>query len=335
MPSTYLLMSCTQPLHMIKIDVNTNKELIALKNAGFKTNLEKKIAYKIYSKKLPDYYERHKEEWGPYTTITDLPCGHCLGCKVKTSKDWAIRCWAEAQESNYTYFITLTYADEYNDNQLHVEHVQTFIKKIRKYYYDKTGITNLRYIICGEYGTTTNRPHYHIILFTPAIIPDLSLVFEYEKDGHIQYVKKSNKQGQPYYYSKLIETTWGKGQCATAKGSMATYAYVARYITKKNNDNQCFILASLKPGIGTNYFIKNYKKILNEGIVINGQHFNYLPRAWEKKLEEIDPEAYFQYQINKTNKKTNYTNGQTSLNEQHETEERKLKKIDEAKKREL
>ena len=51
-------------------------------------------------------------------------------------------------------------------------HLQLFIKRLRKAisYYDSkcsnAGSPSLRYYICGEYGPTTQRPHYHFILFS-------------------------------------------------------------------------------------------------------------------------------------------------------------------------
>lgn len=324
-------MKCTNPNHILKIDVETNKELIALKNAGFKVNLDKKIAYKIFQHKLPNYYERHLDEWGPYATITDIPCGHCQACRVKNSKDWSIRCWAESQDTNYSYFVTLTYDDEHNDGMLHKDHLQYFIDRLRKHYPS----SHIRYLACGEYGTTTNRPHYHLILFMSTIIEDLTTVFEYEKNGVKQYTMKHNSQGQPYYYSHTLEKIWKKGQVATAKASIATYAYVARYVTKKNNDNQCFILASLKPGIGNNYFEKNYKKILNEGIVINGEIIRNIPRAWEKILQKIDPVEHHNFQIQKSQIKQETIDGSISLNEEREAKQRKLERINAAKQRDF
>lgn len=64
------------------------------------------------------------------------------------------------------YFLTLTYSDKYVKRvpdqglSLRFRDVQLFLKQIRKWkYYAK-------YICVGEYGSTTKRPHYHLLLWT-------------------------------------------------------------------------------------------------------------------------------------------------------------------------
>lgn len=42
--------------------------------------------------------------------------------------------------------------------------VQKFLKRLRRYN-EKKGLPRLRYCYCGEYGPTTARPHYHLLLF--------------------------------------------------------------------------------------------------------------------------------------------------------------------------
>lgn len=42
--------------------------------------------------------------------------------------------------------------------------VQKFLKRLRRYN-EKKGLPCIRYCYCGEYGPTTARPHYHLLLF--------------------------------------------------------------------------------------------------------------------------------------------------------------------------
>lgn len=44
--------------------------------------------------------------------LTWLPCGRCIGCRLKYSKIWAARIMQEAQMHQENTFITLTYDDE-------------------------------------------------------------------------------------------------------------------------------------------------------------------------------------------------------------------------------
>lgn len=41
----------------------------------------------------------------------DIPCGHCLGCRLDYSRSWAARCVLEMKEHESTYFCTFTYDD--------------------------------------------------------------------------------------------------------------------------------------------------------------------------------------------------------------------------------
>ena len=60
-------------------------------------------------------------------------------------------------------------------NVLSKRDIQLFIKKLRKYSYDKYN-ARLRYFLCGEYGPQTYRPHYHCLFFLDS--PLLSKNFE-------------------------------------------------------------------------------------------------------------------------------------------------------------
>lgn len=70
-----------------------------------------------------------------------------------------LRLWAPTHDSS---FLSLTYSDEFlpAGNTLVKRDLQLFMKRLRKERGD-----GVRFIACGEYGDTTLRPHYHIILF--------------------------------------------------------------------------------------------------------------------------------------------------------------------------
>lgn len=114
-----------------------------------------------------------------------VPCGKCFGCQSKRREDFAFRLKEEMKHSICSYTVTLTYDDlhlpplesfvdrdpldylEISDDcsdcsfyfhPVQIDHVQRFIKVLRKTY-------KLRYFGVGEYGSHSNRPHYHIIFF--------------------------------------------------------------------------------------------------------------------------------------------------------------------------
>ena len=94
----------------------------------------------------------------------EVPCRQCLGCRIDHAAQWSLRLYHELQFHNGEgLFITLTYDEDKipKDHGLHHEHVQRFVKEVRRKFKGK----KIVYFVCGEYGTSTSRPHYHLITF--------------------------------------------------------------------------------------------------------------------------------------------------------------------------
>ena len=112
-----------------------------------------------------------------------IPCGKCLNCKKKRRSDWSLRLEHEYLYSDSALFITLTYNDASIPRNrgiatLNKKDLQDYIKRLRNshvaYVSRELGIRKsevknvskqIRYYAVGEYGSKTNRPHYHILLF--------------------------------------------------------------------------------------------------------------------------------------------------------------------------
>lgn len=97
-----------------------------------------------------------------------VPCGKCPPCKVRRVNEWVFRIsWEEENRATSSHFITLTYDTQHvplSENgflTLRKTDLQKFFKRLRK----NTGLDGIKYYACGEYGTRTNRPHYHAIVF--------------------------------------------------------------------------------------------------------------------------------------------------------------------------
>lgn len=109
----------------------------------------------------------------------EVPCGHCALCRKRKKSQLAFRAQAE---TNYWFskgsptplFVTLTYNNTYlpytddGNPTLRASDVTLFLKRlrqnlVRRYGRDVAG--KLRYILCGEYGSKTRRPHYHILFW--------------------------------------------------------------------------------------------------------------------------------------------------------------------------
>lgn len=248
-------MSCYHPLRAVVLGKNpdTNKKII-----------------KILSKSDFSYSEKDYE----YITI---PCGHCIGCRLKYSRIWADRCLAESLYHTDNIFLTLTYDDSHLPEPFNMitetgvkkspvsplvkRDVQLFIKRLRKRFPEQ----KIRYFACGEYGSQSMRPHYHLLLFGLRL-PDLELLYK-------------NDQSFSYFTSEIISSLWypeSDSQLPAADRSCNGYhiitavtwetcAYVARYIVKKQTGKNAdiyeefnfppeFTLMSRRPGIGRQYY---------------------------------------------------------------------------------
>mgnify|MGYP000685533153 CR=1 FL=1 len=107
-----------------------------------------------------------------------VPCGRCIGCRLKYSSDWGVRCYVESTLHTYNYFITLTYDEEHVPkklvpdengsphyrNDLVAKHFTKFMKDLRRYYEYHFDHKDIRFYGSGEYGDSTYRPHFHILL---------------------------------------------------------------------------------------------------------------------------------------------------------------------------
>lgn len=226
--------------------------------------------------------------------FVQIPCGKCLSCKINHANDWATRCVIESKLYKNNSFITLTYNDEQlpKNQSVNVRDLQLFFKRLRK----KLRETKIRYFACGEYGSKTLRPHYHIGLYNYK-----------PKDNKIF---KFNKRKDIIYTSNEIEKIWGKGFATVGELTLESAAYIARYTQKKIYEKHDeileklgrkkeFILTSRKPGIGLHVVtdVEKFEKIKkNFGIFIKQKNkivLKNIPRIIREKWKEIDALEYY------------------------------------------
>lgn len=216
----------------------------------------------------------------PFLSVyEEVPCGRCIGCRLDYSRMWAIRCVLELSECDCSSFVTLTYDDEHlpPGSKVSKPTLQKFLKRLRKLVYPK----EVRYFACGEYGSRTLRPHYHLIIF-----------------GHDfpDRYKWSSKNGNAYYRSPSLEKLWPFGQSLVGDVSFNSCAYVARYVMKKSRDQddilKPFLLMSRRPGIGSRYLQKNMDRLLDLPKVYGdfGSSTDALPPKYFDYLLDKDPE---------------------------------------------
>lgn len=182
-------------------------------------------------------------------------CGRCVGCRMASARSWSIRCAHEARLFDENAFLTLTYDDAYLPAKRGLQHedVQKFLKRVRK-------IQDARYFMCGEYGPSSLRPHYHMLLFGG------SASVEYEE-------------------------IWGLGHVKSDPISDARIAYVTGYTLKESptppHDGVAkpYRQMSRRPGLGSRFFEK-YRSDFDKDYAIWDGRKVALPAYYRRKLDD-------------------------------------------------
>lgn len=229
-----------------------------------------------------------------------IPCRQCMHCRLKASQDWQSRIIHESRLHRDAIFLTLTYGNDHlpPHGSLSIRDWQLFMKRLRKETKRK-----LRFVMCGEYGPTTLRPHYHAILFG-----------WWPEDSKVQ---KGGKH--PVWTSKTIDKCWGKGHHSFGTVTGQSAGYVAGYTIKKAIGEKAraarvervlpetgevvqveaeFFNMSRRPGIGHGYF-ERYGQELDQHdfVVVNGVRRS-VPKYYDKKLpEKVLQEKQYQRRI--------------------------------------
>lgn len=221
----------------------------------------------------------------------EINCRKCLPCRLNIAREKAIRCYHEAQiygENNI--FLTLTYDNDHiGDGRLHYDHFQTFIKDLRAYLqYHMHGI-RISFMVTGEYGEKTKRPHWHAIIFNYRPTDEK---FKYTSD-----------RGDQVFSSEILTKIWAKGSTEYGSVNMDSAGYVARYSAKKlvhgNDDDHTFHpihRTSCKNAIGRNWIERYYKFTFENGFVVlpNGQQAK-IPRYYQDWCKKHQPDLYLYY----------------------------------------
>lgn len=99
-----------------------------------------------------------------------LPCGKCMACRINRRRDWTARLLLHhAGHQGSSAWVTLTYGpssiptDSQGRGILSRVDVRNFIQRLRR------ELGGLRYVVVGEYGDQTFRPHYHALLWFDAM----------------------------------------------------------------------------------------------------------------------------------------------------------------------
>lgn len=290
------------------------------KVVSFPKDLRPGLDEKVYYRGRQFGYSGCTADFPGATDYMTIPCGKCVGCRLEYSRQWANRCLLELEYHDAAYFVTLTYDDYhvprryYSDPNTGVAEVSLslcprdvtlFLKRLRKSFSGD----RIRYFYCGEYGPSTWRPHYHLIIFG-LHLSDLVL--------------SGTRRGNNFYKSPSLERCWsvrsevpsldGSKTCVTPLAPIGfvevgevnwqTCAYTARYIMKKLKGDESkfyqqfnleppFVRMSRMPGLARQWYedhpgINEYEYI-NLKTPTGGKKFRP-PRYYEKLYDASFPE---------------------------------------------
>lgn len=242
-------MSCTNPLLAVDfgIDPTTGKHRLKLIPRRVDINL----------RSLEEKYGR---------ALLRLPCGRCDACQLSHRKVWSVRCMLESGLYLQNSFITLTYDNEHYEaeKENRREDLQKFIHALRDAGY------KFRYFACGEYGSTSGRFHYHMIMFN-FFPPDAKPL--------------GKKLDNMYYSSEMLSKYWRRGNVIVGQCTERSCSYVAGYTNKKSElGKQSFITMSNRPGIAYDYFLKHREEILKYDAIVGPNGSIYIPPKYADKV---------------------------------------------------
>lgn len=207
-----------------------------------------------------------------------VPCGRCYACLSRKRQSWALRNQVELKYASSATFVTLTYDDDHlkfgsgNKATLCKRDFQLFMKRLRK----SCEPAQLRFFACGEYGTKSFRPHYHMLLYNYPLDKDID---------------------------KLIQNAWPYATCKPYFGTLTPRSinYVCKYTLKQQGlykdmgVEPPFMLCSRRPAIGYQitekgwFDIQLFKKgylTLEDGVKVS------IPRYYQDKILKPYPDRF-------------------------------------------
>lgn len=322
-----------------KMCFNPLKGFIGENNQVFKVTKKDVVALKwdVVNEKWRKYYDEKDVPIDAYVRFIDIPCRSCEECYNQMRKEWISRAVAESQLHNSMIFLTLTYNDDkipvsefvdddgviWKHNTLRYRDFQLFMKRLRKHFEEKS----IRFMVCGEYGSRTFRPHYHCIIYGISL-QDLGLCIPHTK----------NSQGDTLYTNNLLDSLWRQGYILVSDANTSTMAYVAGYVAKKSVSQKGkkfyetakitppFIKSSNRPGLGSEWFEKNinrYNDIYDYICVSSSTGSDptklFLTSNWKSKFEnklcdEIGLNGYVEnYEVWKTDRRVKLVDNRFKL----------------------
>lgn len=231
----------------------------------------------------------------------ELPCGICIGCRMRRASDWELRVMHEASFYDANCFVTLTYGEGKLPQFGSLSHrdFQLFMKRLRKHF----GVS-VRFYMCGEYGDKHQRPHYHACLFN----------VDFRSD---RVPAGKSGSGAIFYKSMLLESLWTHGICSVQDLTRETASYCARYVMKKALGPSAkdaykftdletgeiiqlvpeYAKMSLKPGIGRKWIDRYEDSVFPRDSVVSVGKERQVPRYYDRVIAKRSPSKFEKVQV--------------------------------------
>uniref|UniRef100_A0AAU8AUY1 Replication initiator protein n=1 Tax=Dulem virus 233 TaxID=3145710 RepID=A0AAU8AUY1_9VIRU len=195
-----------------------------------------------------------------------IPCGKCVLCRIDIQKKIIDRLFCSYHSHDCSAFVTFTYDDEHLtipdgclNATLSKDDVHKYIDKVQH----RIDLP-FEYYICGEYGDSFGRPHYHALFFG------------------LDYI----------IHKKFFEDSWKLGSVKVLPCNPNSFRYVTKYITKNTiaDDNNYFDYGIEKPfhkysrGLGISVFKEHFEEISKKGYFIFHSRQIFVNRYYFNKL---------------------------------------------------
>lgn len=182
-----------------------------------------------------------------------VPCGKCLLCRKRYSKDWQVRLMLEYGFHKEAHFVTLTINPE-NYSKVS-DHPEIYFRKFLEHIRYRQG-NSPRHFFISELGAEHDRLHFHGIFF-----------------GAINY--------------DFVSESWPYGFINIQRCTKRVIPYVLKYLFKSDPNYKPLIFASNRPfGLGYTYLEQKaqyHERSMIMTVSLNG--FKYaLPRYFKSKI---------------------------------------------------
>ena len=210
-----------------------------------------------------------------YPSSRKVPCGKCAACLSNRRTQWVSRLSYELFHASNGHFLTLTFDDDHLVYDIKSRNpvalmsmVSDFVVSVKSKLFRKQR-NPLKFFAVSEYGPTTFRPHFHMLLFNLPLDVDL----------------------------RTIENLWYHGNIKVDHITGARIGYVTKYcLAKIDPDLWCIDDPGYRPqmrcskglgkGLLSDPIVSNQYKsaLIKEGYVSNGKYRVPVSRYYKDRL---------------------------------------------------